>query len=134
MAWVAQLGSTLLIPTGGVNHLHIVCNDPMNFAGRVPASCLLVNLSSVVPKCDRTLVLRVGDHPFVNHDSFVFYAGATIDAASTLEAHVRNGVYVEHAPANRALVRRIVACMDASDFTRGEFRKASTQIWNSTTW
>lgn len=134
MAWVAQLGSTLLVPTGSASHLHIICSDPMSFQGRAPNSCLMVNLSSVVPKCDQTLLLEVGDHPFIKHSSFVFFAKASIEAASHLESCVNSGLYVEQEQASRPLVKRIVACMDASDFTPGEYRKASTQVWNQTIW
>lgn len=134
MTWVAQLGSTLLIPSGGCDHLHIVCSDPMNFSGRSPGSCLLVNISTVVPKCDRTLVLNVGDHPFISRESFVYYRKAYTEAANTLQTHVANGVYHGHSPADRMLVRRIVASMNASDFTPGDMLRIATQVWNGTKW
>ncbi len=134
MAWVAQLGSTLLIPSGGCDHLHIICSDPMNFPGRAPGSCLLINVSSFVPKCDRTVTLSKGDHPFICHDSFVFYRKAYTEEANTLQLHVANGVYKSHQPADRALVKRIVASMDASDFTSGEMLLISKQVWAGTNW
>lgn len=134
MTWTAQLGSTILIPSGGYDHLHIVCSDPMDFEGRQPQSCLLLNISSVVARCDRTLVLTVGDHPFIQHDSFVYYKKAMIESAAVLQQNVVSGLYRAHQPANRLLVKRIIASMDASDFTSGEMVKAAAQVWNQTVW
>ncbi len=134
MEWFAQLGSTLLMPSGGLDHLHIVCSDPLNFPGRANGSCLLVNVTTVVSKCDRTVVLNVGDHPFITHESFVYYKKAFIDTATALQSLVAKGVYKPHSPADRALVKRIIACMDRSDFTSGEMLKASTQVWTQTVW
>lgn len=134
MAWVAQIGATLLIPSGDCDHLHIVCSDPLNFPGRAPGSCLLVNVSTTVPKCDRTVVLNTGDHPFINRESFVFYRKAFVETASALQANVAAGVYTAHLPAGRSLVKRIVARMDTSEFTSGEMLRVSKQVWNETTW
>lgn len=134
MAWVAKLGSTLLIPSGGCDHLHIVCCDPLNFPGRASNSCLLVNVSTTVPKCDRTVVLNLGDHPFINHESFVFYKKAFTETASALQLHVATGFYKAHLPVDRSLVKRVIACMDTSDFTSGEMLSASKQVWTETTW
>jgi hypothetical protein len=134
MAWRAQVGSTLLIPSGGCDHLHIVCSDPMDFRGYATQSCLLVNISSVVPKCDTTVVLDAGDHPFVVHPSFVFYKKAFVERASTLEKWVVDGVYKQHQSADRSLVKRVVACMDASDFTPGGILQVAKVVWNGTTW
>lgn len=134
MAWVAQIGSTLLIPTGGFDHLHIVCSDPLDFPGRAPGSCLLVNISTAVPKCDRTLILNKGDHPFIDRESFVFYRKALVEPASHLESLVATAVYKAHAPADRVLVKRIVASMDASAFTSGEMLKVAKQVWDATKW
>lgn len=134
MPWIAQIGSTLVIPSGGRDHLHIVCSDRMSFPGRAPGCCLVVNLSSTVPRCDRTLVLNVGDHPFINHESFVFYSKAFVEEATALEDRVAIGIYRPHTTADRALIKRIVASMNASDFTSGDMLKASNQVWNQTVW
>lgn len=134
MTWVAQIGSSLLIPSGGCNHLHIVCSDPMNFPGWAARSCLLLSISTTVPKCDRTLVLDRGDHPFIDHESFVFYRKALVEQAQVLEQLVAKNVYTAHQPAYRALVKKIVARMDQSDFTRGDMLKVCKQVWESTNW
>ena len=64
----------------------------------------------------------------------VAYTPEAIESASTLELLVSTGVYVAHDPATKALIKRIVASMDASDFTSGEMLKASNQVWTQTTW
>ncbi|MBV5347069.1 hypothetical protein JZU46_02470 [bacterium] len=64
----------------------------------------------------------------------MFYKKAFTDTAITLESLVATGVYKAHSPADRALVKRVIACMDESEFTSGEMLKASKQVWNETTW
>lgn len=84
--------------------------------------------------CDRTVILNSTHHPFISHESFVFYRKAFVDTASTLESLVASNVYKQHQPVDRGLVKRIVACMDSSDFTTGDMLKISTQVWKETTW
>ncbi|GBF27414.1 hypothetical protein MnTg02_02467 [bacterium MnTg02] len=67
--------TTLHIPgTGpahdsGRGHLFIVLTSP-----DAQEEVLCVSISSVYVKCDETCVLSKGDHDFIKHDSFVFYA------------------------------------------------------------
>jgi hypothetical protein len=52
-------------------HVHFVLTDPYGDPPRV----LLVNMTS---ECyDRSVVLVVGDHPEVRHDSYIWFAQAT---------------------------------------------------------
>jgi hypothetical protein len=45
----------------------------------------MVNISSHYDGCDNTCLLEVGDHPFVRHPSYVFYAGAVIKTATSIQ-------------------------------------------------
>lgn len=45
----------------------------------------MVNISSHYHGCDETCLLDVGDHPFVRHPSYVFYAKAVIYKATQIQ-------------------------------------------------
>lgn len=70
----------MLVPSGPTDHLFIVCNDTCKLGAN-----LFVNISSVVDPCDTTCVLDVGDHPFIRHPSFVFYARAVVISVESLQ-------------------------------------------------
>ncbi|MFT5870349.1 MAG: hypothetical protein ACI8TF_002471 [Paracoccaceae bacterium] len=70
----------MLVPTGPTDHLFIVCNDTCAMGAN-----LVVNISSVRDLCDTTCILDVGDHPFVQHPSFVYYAMAKITYAANIQ-------------------------------------------------
>lgn len=63
-------------------HLWIVLSDPEKNAEQI----LIVNLSSLghPDRDDDTCVVNVGEHPFVSHPSFVFYAKANAPGISEL--------------------------------------------------
>lgn len=124
------MGSALLIETGPCLHLHIVCSEPMNFAGYPPASCLVVSISTVIAKCDQACVLGKGDHPFIDHPSFVRFKGATLMQARSLEHNVQRGIYKVQPAADLALVRRILANMDISDHTPGDMVEVGRLVWD----
>ncbi len=71
----------MLIPSGPKDHLFIVCNDTCRLGAN-----LLVNISSFYAGCDDTCVLDVGDHDFISHPSYVFYAEAMIKTSASLKA------------------------------------------------
>ncbi|WP_228849928.1 hypothetical protein [Halocynthiibacter styelae] len=52
---------------------------------------LVVNISSFYDGCDDTCLLDRGDHPFVQHCSYVFYARAEICKASNLQSGISQG-------------------------------------------
>lgn len=131
MTWRAQIGSSLLIETGPALHLHIVCSDPDDFYSFPPASCLVVNVSSVVPKCDMTCVLRPGEHPFLINDSFVYFRKASLMQASSLEHYVHQDVYKEQPSVDLAIVKRIVANFDVSDHTPEDMREVAELVWKN---
>lgn len=129
MTWRAQMGSALLMETGPALHLHIVCSNPADFESYPPASCLLVNVSSLVPKCDMTCVLQPGEHPFIVNESFVYFRKAKLMQASSLEYNVQHDLYKAQPSVDVALVRRIVANFDVSDETPEDMREIAELIW-----
>ncbi|PMV87249.1 MULTISPECIES: hypothetical protein [unclassified Pseudomonas] len=78
---------TLLIPTGGSQHLHIVMNDPLHCPVHGHVVVLLVNISTVYPEkySDQTCILAPGSHPFILNDSWIVYRQAVVSRVSGIE-------------------------------------------------
>lgn len=91
---------TLLIPTGGADHLHVVINDPVYCPFQGDNVVLLVNISSVYPGkyADTTCILLPGSHRFVRHDSWVVYREAVIKKVDALETGVAQNQIRTHDP------------------------------------
>ena len=82
---MAHKKGTLLVPSGpnanpDQNHLHIVCNDTCALGLN-----LLVPVSTYYDGCDGTCELQLGDHEFIRHLSFVFYAKAKLFRAKQID-------------------------------------------------
>jgi len=103
---------TLLVPSGGTSHLHIICNDTCHIGAN-----LLVNISSAYDGCDSTCMLDVGDHDFVRHASYVFYAKAMIVKARGLKSGFDNGSIRTQAPLRDDVFTRVVEGINASPDT-----------------
>lgn len=74
-------GATLLMDTFGGLHLHIILNDPViiqNY-GNQP-QVILVNVTSIKvgKQADNTVLLDVGDHPFIKQPSYIAFSFADI--------------------------------------------------------
>lgn len=101
---------TLLIPSGSTDHLFFICNNPVFYPKAATECILTVNISSVKPDIDydSTCILHVGDHPFVNHPSFVFYNKARIMGAVTVSQSVASGDFRTHVPCGDQAFQRIL--------------------------
>jgi hypothetical protein len=117
-------GDTFLIEPPGTNggHLWIVlvvyCNelDGTNYAE-------IVNVTSIRHGHDTACILRQGDHPFVHHDSFVFYGGArTVEIAKLDKLSVARQERVS----DKVLIR-VVRGLHCSKFTKRGIKKLVPQ-------
>jgi hypothetical protein len=54
--------------------------------------CAIVSVTSLRNSKDHTVILRVGDHPFIRHDSTIFYGDAMIVNARRLQAEIAAGL------------------------------------------
>ena len=93
-------------------HLHVVLTRP-NREGDV----VVVSLTTYRPKSDPTVILNVGDHPFVRHQTAVNYRKAVATSAEILEERLAGGVYVIYPPVRSDVLRRIQEGIGKSDFT-----------------
>lgn len=69
-----------------IGHLHIILTNECTDGNH-----LLVPISTKRPNCDTTCLLGKGDHPFIVHDSFVFYARTQIYPAKHIKERIING-------------------------------------------
>uniref|UniRef100_UPI0040477DD7 hypothetical protein n=1 Tax=Rheinheimera sp. TaxID=1869214 RepID=UPI0040477DD7 len=101
---------TLLIPSGPVKHLHFVCSDVHFSPHKNGEKVLLVNISSVDPDLyvDSTCILQPGDHPFIRHESFVYYKHAELYSPDRITDEVLKGNYDVHQPCTDELMQRIL--------------------------
>ncbi|MFQ2178093.1 hypothetical protein [Aeromonas veronii] len=101
---------TLLIPSGGTDHLFFICNDPIFYPNLAKECFLAVNISTIKQgiEHDTTCQLNVGDHPFVRHPSFVFYKKAEIWGAVTVSQEIAMGNIRPHVPCEDPVFTRVL--------------------------
>jgi len=65
------------------SHLWFILSDP----GEDPEHVLIVNATSAFQgrDVDSSCILKPGDHPFIRHESYIFYDGARQTAARKLK-------------------------------------------------
>lgn len=54
---------------------------------------------------DPACVLKAGDHPFVQHDSFLAYRYLRVDSLGHAQAMVNSGIWKWQAPCSETLLR-----------------------------
>lgn len=123
--WVCSAGGTLLIPSGGEgNHLFVILNNPADFAGYQPQSCVSVSICSIRKgPYDGTRILKPGVHPFIVQDSYVAYRHARVDSAEHLGELVKNLVFVPLNPIDPATLASLVSGLFASPQTPNHLKK-----------
>lgn len=116
--------ATLLIPSGAEHdierkHLFVLLTDPIETDGFNEKQVLLVNVTSVPNDLpyDSTCILKAGEHRFIKHDSYVFYAKARIENANKLLDGVKVGKLIPHETMDDVLVIRICAGLKTSPHT-----------------
>ena len=125
--WVAETGSTLLIPSGPSGaHLFVIVFGPQVLQDYGP-SAQFVSVSVTTLRADihhdPSCMLKPGDHPFIKHDSYVSYRDARIDTGDDLKRRVEDGVFQPHQPLDSQILARIVFGVCQSKFVRREIKK-----------
>lgn len=95
-------------------HLWIIITDPN------PESnlCAIVSVTTLRNGKDQTVILKVGDHPFIRHESTISYGDAMIVDAKRLENEIAAGLAIPHAPG-----------VGASSFTKPKFLRFCREQW-----
>ena len=115
-----RCGDTFLMPApGGVGtpHLWIVITEPDS----VSNLCAIVSVTTLRNSKDQTVLLRAGDHPFIRHDSTIFYGDAMIVDAIRLENEIAAGLAVRRDQCPAATLKLVQQGVSASPFTRPKF-------------
>ena len=92
-------------------HLWIVLTPPTE--GEV----VTVSVTTRRQKSELLVLLRVGDHPFIRHDSVVSYRYARIRTVDEIETALVNGTAKKREPVSAGLLKRMRDGLVESDFT-----------------
>lgn len=96
------LGETFLNLVGPREHLWVV-STLQDVEGRV----VIFNFTTCKPgpQCDHSCIVHPGEHPFVKHETVVFYAGGQVLPVEVARTH-RDSFDLRQ-PVNQGLLRRI---------------------------
>ncbi len=134
MTWTATAGSTLMLPSGAgfTEHIHFVLNDPLDFQGYAPQSCMLVWASTITKEgaYDQSCPLADGCHPFINRPSYVPFAMVDIRPAADLEKRVAEKIFRASQPVDITFIRRLVSSLIASPRASRLHKKFANQVWD----
>lgn len=112
--WSCQKGSTLLIPSGpkdGHKHLFAVMITPTGVDGYGKEPIVLMACVTSIKdgiNNEDACVLNNGDHPFIDHSSFIDYRFTRLEKAGFVETKVQAGEFIEKEPCSPELIKRIV--------------------------
>ena len=101
----SRAGETLVLahPNFETPHLWILVTDPVG----PPPQTIIVAVSTKRFYKDSTVVLSPGDHPWVQHESVIFYDHALIPEVRHLNEAVRRRIAELHQPCTPDVLRRV---------------------------
>lgn len=119
MAWQCQQGACLLVPSGPAEYKHLfaIAVGPQQLDGYGEQSqVIMVSVTSIKPDYpyDAACVIRAGEHPFVTHDSYVYYRDPRIEPVAHVENLVETAVWQVKDSCSEELLNRIRAGLLAS--------------------
>lgn len=126
-AWLCKEGSSLLVPSGPSGlHLFVIALGPLvlDDYGSAP-QVLMVSATTLregLPH-DDACILEAGDHPFIQHRSYIAYRYARLDSASHVEKMVASQIWHPKEPCSTELLDRIITGFLRSRLVPREFRK-----------
>lgn len=125
--WQCGQGECLLIPSGpgSYQHLFTILVNPCILPSRGSKPHVLsVGISSIranIPY-DNACIIKSGEHPFIQHDSYVRYRDARIDAVEHIEKRVHEGVFSVKPPCSAELLSRIITGASTSRYASREVK------------
>lgn len=101
--------ATLLIPSGPSKHLFILLTDPTDLPPSDTKHSLIVGLASIRQgrPYDATCCIYVGDHPFIKHDSYVYYYYSKIEETRKLIDGYKQGFFDHKETLDSAIFARV---------------------------
>ena len=124
---MAALNQAMLIPSGPAgHHLFFVISGPAPVAGYgASTQVILASICSVpnnVPY-HTACVLQVGQHPFIQHPSYVSYRHLRIETEAHVDNMIATNVWIPQPACSNALLQQIVSQVCASRLTPREFKQ-----------
>lgn len=112
--YIPYRNGTLLIPSGPSNHLFVILTEAND-----DNEHLLVSVTTIPDSgfYDPTCILTESDHPFIRHDSYVFYRKAQILKTAKITRLVDKKYYVPRDDMAEELTQIILDGVLESDFT-----------------
>lgn len=125
--WQSSPGHTLLVPSGPSGlHLFVLVLGPVVVSSYGTAPQLsIVSATSIrdgIPH-DTACELYPGEHPFIQHPSYIAYRHLRIDSAAHVEKMISSAMWAPHEPCADVLLQRIVAGVCKSKLTPREFKQ-----------
>ncbi len=122
--------ATILAIAGKIDHLHVICTKQFFNKETGAQSVLAVNVSSVREgiSYDSACVLHVGDHPFIEHDSYVRYKDAVVMKVDRILAAVESGEIKVMDDVSDDVFQRILLGFEKSEHTRTKIKKLVRQF------
>lgn len=119
---MAHKKGTLLVPSGPANnpeqlHLHIVCNDTCENGWN-----LLIPVSTFYDGCDTTCELDVGDHDFIRHLSYVFFAKANVYRSDQIDRGLERKILISQPDLTEEIIQRVESGICASPDTPAKIK------------
>lgn len=124
---MAVLGESFLVESGpSGRHLFFVISGPSQIQGYGEALHVVTVCVCSIPESipyDNACLVHPGEHPFIQHDSYVAYRHMRIDPTAHVDRMVEQRVWVPHEACPDALRRRIAGGICASRLTPREFKR-----------
>ena len=122
-------GDAFLIALPGartsIPHLWILLSDP----DPLTSLCVMVSVTTLRNNQDQTVVLRKGDHPFIHHDSAIFFGDARIVETTRLQAYVTAGMAISQSPCAPSVLALLRQGLLASPYTPNKILTFCKQAW-----
>ncbi|MDM1249484.1 hypothetical protein HX005_19195 [Acinetobacter sp. R933-2] len=126
--WKAEAGDAFFCQAGPKEHLFVVLFDPDTYSseGYGKRLCIVsVNFTSVTSekKIDPACIIEVGEHSFIQHQSYVLYERIQIMDHEHVCKCVNTGVYRPAAKVSISLLNRIISGIQESSATPRKYKK-----------
>lgn len=115
MPFSCKPGDAVLLrkPNQTVEHLWVILTEPEGD----PSQVVMVNLTTQRSGSDTTVVLNVGEHPFIQHPTAVNYFDARFTPAEPLQQGVDAGFFSDLQCCEPGVLKKIQQGLLASRFT-----------------
>lgn len=124
---MTALRQALLVPSGNTgHHLFFVITDPQVIGGYGNAPQVVMVCICTVDESlpyDEACVLQPGQHPFIQHPSYLAYRHMRVDSASHVDRMIATNVWIPQTDCTVAVLQQIRAGVCASRLTRREFKQ-----------